>query len=500
MRKLIKLLFTMLTSFSLVSCSRFFPEGGNTSSESSEVEITKIAFLQNTYSVVINKEVNVKYQLTPTSANKKDIIFENLNPEIFEIIDDTKGTIKGISIGKGTLKVKTPQNIEATCEIVVTDDYDKNLDENHVHEFSDKFVLVKPTCTKDGSKTYKCKYTRCNETKVEVLPKKGHTPSTNKEKAEDLLANVSDGINKKRYYYRCTTCHKAADDSEPYEVGYGDILTRSIRSTYDKTTADNYINSIQIGIDAVKDNYDKDIEEKFFNDVTSNYHYYYSYKPFGELKKDEYTTIGAYVTYALPIEGMGLLSYGYTTSGNNLEYLRCHLEIGYDKYSARQADAHYLDDIIEKARTEKNININQSEKERVYKIYNFVIEYLSFGYYEGTTDYGNTCILTNIKTKKATFGGYTKLFNLLCKAFHIDSITIFGNVPEGRHAWNAVCINGKWYFLDATWGDSSELATREQYFLKSRSDFYTTSNNRKPDELCDIKLDLGTTSLSYSAT
>lgn len=499
MRKLIKLLFTLLTSFSLVSC-RLFTDG-NTPSNSSEVEITKIAFLQNTYSVVINKEVNVKYTLTPTSANKKDIIFENLNPEIFEIIDDTKGTIKGISIGKGTLKVKTPQNIEATCEIVVTDDYDKNLDENHVHEFSDKFVLVKPTCVKDGSKTYKCKYTRCNETKVEVLPKKGHTPSTNKEKAEDLLANVSDGINKKRYYYRCTTCHKAADDSEPYEVGYGDILARSIRSTYDKTTADSLINTMQNGIDAVKDNYDKDFEERFFNNTISNYQYYYRYKPFGKLKKDEYTSIGAYVTYALPIEGIGLLSYGYTsTSDNNLEYLRCNLEIGYDKYSARQADAHYLDDIIEKARTEKNININQSEKERVYKIYNFVIEYLSFGYYEGTTDYGNTCILTNIKTKKATFGGYTKLFNLLCKAFHIDSITILGYDSEERHAWNAVCINGKWYFLDATWGDSDELATRKEYFLRSRSDFYTTSNNRKPDEILDIKLDLGATSLSYSAT
>ncbi len=85
-----------------------------------------------------------------------------------------------------------------------------------------------------------------------------------------------------------------------------------------------------------------------------------------------------------------------------------------------------------------------------------------------------------IRRGKAVCGGYSELFNRLCKEAGIQSKLIggwskgYGERLTGRpnHAWNAVKINYRWYLLDATWGaghlDSGQKFVREfnnHYFL-----------------------------------
>lgn len=59
------------------------------------------------------------------------------------------------------------------------------------------------------------------------------------------------------------------------------------------------------------------------------------------------------------------------------------------------------------------------------------------------------------------------------------------------HAWNQIKINGKWYFVDATWDDGSCVLeekshpVKHEYFLKSETEFSDHTWNREGYEICN---------------
>ena len=48
---------------------------------------------------------------------------------------------------------------------------------------------------------------------------------------------------------------------------------------------------------------------------------------------------------------------------------------------------------------------------------------------------------------------YSRLYFLLCKAAGLDAYVVYGETTVGYHAWDAVRINGEWYYVDPTWDD-----------------------------------------------
>ncbi|MCG8579938.1 MAG: hypothetical protein MI866_08480 [Bacteroidales bacterium] len=71
--------------------------------------------------------------------------------------------------------------------------------------------------------------------------------------------------------------------------------------------------------------------------------------------------------------------------------------------------------------------------------------------------------MSTLKKKKAVCQGYAELYRLLCQACGIQCEVISGYSRTGLndigkvrsepdHAWNAIQINNKWLFVDATWG------------------------------------------------
>ena len=65
----------------------------------------------------------------------------------------------------------------------------------------------------------------------------------------------------------------------------------------------------------------------------------------------------------------------------------------------------------------------------------------------------------HIKTAKEVFGtrrgdcaGIAAAFYVLCKAKGIPVRYVIGWTDGGCHAWNRVCISGKWYWIDCTYG------------------------------------------------
>ena len=60
------------------------------------------------------------------------------------------------------------------------------------------------------------------------------------------------------------------------------------------------------------------------------------------------------------------------------------------------------------------------------------------------------------KTAKAVCEGYSRAFNLLLSRTGIESTLVSGTFGGGRHMWNAVRIDGKWYNVDVTTCDTED--------------------------------------------
>lgn len=69
--------------------------------------------------------------------------------------------------------------------------------------------------------------------------------------------------------------------------------------------------------------------------------------------------------------------------------------------------------------------------------------------------------------KKAVCEGFSRSILYLCQRIGIKAIYITGSVNRGgstiTHAWNYVCIDGKWYLLDATDDNGMAGSTKENY-------------------------------------
>lgn len=98
-------------------------------------------------------------------------------------------------------------------------------------------------------------------------------------------------------------------------------------------------------------------------------------------------------------------------------------------------------------------NIPQSsDYEKVKYIYESII--LNTEYSVDAED--NQNIQSVLLNGKSVCHGYAKTMKYLLDKAGIETIMVYGTVSSGnRHAWNIVRIDGEWYHVDATWGDSA---------------------------------------------
>lgn len=114
------------------------------------------------------------------------------------------------------------------------------------------------------------------------------------------------------------------------------------------------------------------------------------------------------------------------------------------------------------------IKPGMDEIEKEMAIHNYVVLNTQYDYenllngtipYESYTPYG---ILIN---GTGVCDGYAKTMCLLLNKVGIECKRVTGTANGGGHAWNLVKINGKYYYLDATWDDPI-TPTRDKNFIR----------------------------------
>lgn len=148
-------------------------------------------------------------------------------------------------------------------------------------------------------------------------------------------------------------------------------------------------------------------------------------------------------------------------------------------WKPREADYSLLLNAVNQIESEYGVNRYSTDYEKVYAIYNYITENISYDHYmedlQGTAYSNYVCTVPYpemvnfaLKNEKTICGGYAQLFQSLCYVFDVDCYYVSGNVtssPEG-HAWNIVKIDGQWYQVDSTW-DAGKPAEGYRYFLLS---------------------------------
>ncbi len=105
----------------------------------------------------------------------------------------------------------------------------------------------------------------------------------------------------------------------------------------------------------------------------------------------------------------------------------------------------------------------------------------SKGLLSASTAYG--CLVEG----KAVCSGYSAAFQLMMQELGIESGRVNGTriSEEGPHQWNYVCLDGDYYYVDATWDDpiksDGASAKTYDYFLISENDLAYT--HRKDEDL-----------------
>ena len=148
------------------------------------------------------------------------------------------------------------------------------------------------------------------------------------------------------------------------------------------------------------------------------------------------------------------VSSSYIVSGGQYKFM---VYLYYDSVGGYYADSYTFsisDDASHTSLTEKIASVVSSQRastqwQTALNLHDWLIKN---AYYDKTYSYyGADMILRGY----GVCDGYSKAYYMLCKAAGIDVRKIEGNTGEGLHAWNAIKLDGKWYYVDPTWDDPS---------------------------------------------
>lgn len=138
----------------------------------------------------------------------------------------------------------------------------------------------------------------------------------------------------------------------------------------------------------------------------------------------------------------------YSISDN---YYVCQKYINQKDIPSDHALAYKLYDKVEQILAQI-IKPGMTEYEMELAIHDYIVVHCEYGYVNTSKDYAYRAYGALVQNM-AVCNGYAEAMALLMTCVGIENRIVTGTADEELHAWNMVCLDGKWYQVDATWDD-----------------------------------------------
>ncbi|MBQ6991042.1 MAG: hypothetical protein IJN58_08290, partial [Clostridia bacterium] len=100
---------------------------------------------------------------------------------------------------------------------------------------------------------------------------------------------------------------------------------------------------------------------------------------------------------------------------------------------------------------------------------------------------------------KAVCAGYAMAMQYILNKLGIECLYVKGDTPRGYHAWNILKLEGEYYLMDATWGDSSDTDKKQSQEGVGYNYFCVNDEIAKVDHTPDVTYPLpACTSMKYN--
>lgn len=128
-----------------------------------------------------------------------------------------------------------------------------------------------------------------------------------------------------------------------------------------------------------------------------------------------------------------------------------------------------------------------TDYEKVKYIFESLIDNVE--YVEGSQE--NQNILSVFLYKQTVCQGYASAMQYLLTQLNIPCIVVTGEADGVSHAWNLVKMDGEYYYIDTTWGNSSySMETDENGAYTNYAYFGITTQQLLANHIPDMKFDL----------
>ena len=266
-------------------------------------------------------------------------------------------------------------------------------------------------------------------------------------------------------YYENIVCRKSYDHlkDEGEKELYNELLT-SIYYVYPEAEATYQYKTKQIVLDGIFLS-EAQVRTAIKALTDDNPQIFWTSNTFGYLLSEDnnYTAIQLYSFY----------------SPNEIKTRIAQLNKAVDDFFARvpsglseyELEKYVHDEIIDMCDYDKTV-IESKGKESDYNIYN---------------PYG-----VMVKNS-AVCEGYSRTMQLLLNGLGVNCIGVMGGSHNELHMWNAVEIDGSWYYVDSTWDDVEKAFMRYNYFnisteqLEKDHDFSPLFTEMTDSEICGDK-------------
>lgn len=163
-----------------------------------------------------------------------------------------------------------------------------------------------------------------------------------------------------------------------------------------------------------------------------------------EVMQRAYTAIGSDYGGLFWVEGYVFTRY---TKGEELVSLEFSPKYTMEK-EERQELQKQIDEMVEAWLA--GVSLNDTDYQKAKYVYDILA--LNTEYVEGAKDSQN--IISVFLNKQTVCQGYACAVQYLFNQLGIESTIVSGKALGEPHAWNLICLDGDYYYMDATWGNN----------------------------------------------